>query len=197
MKKRPPLSAFSLVELLAVIAIIGILTALAVPALSSIAQSRQLSQAGQLLADTIILARQEAVTKNRDLQVRIVELPVNSVNCWSGVQLWIADEQGKMTPYGKLHTFSDSVMIAPEAELSPLLTANPLQSGTANFGSVGNRLWVGFQLRPTVAMNPAVVTTSNNFLTVVRSVDRGKLPPANFQTVRVNPITGRVNSYRP
>ena len=177
-------------------AIIGILAVLAMPALNSVVQSRQLAQAGQMLADKIILARQEAVTKNRNLQVRIVDLPVNSTNSWSGIQLWIADEQGNMKPLGQLHKFPDAVTIAPEAELSPLLTAD-LLSGTTNFGAAGNRPWVGFQLRPAVAMDLGAVTTNNNFLTVVRTVDRGKLPPANFQTIRVNPVTGRVTSHRP
>jgi len=197
MRMRSPRFAFSLIELLAVLAIVGILAVLAMPALSSVTQSRQLAQASQLLADKIILARQEAVTKNRKFQVRIVDLPVNSTNSWSGLQLWIADEQGNMTPYGQLHKFPDSVMIAPEASLSPLLTADSLLSGTTNFGSAGNRPWVGFQLRPAVAMDVGAVTMTNNFLTVVRTVDRGKLPPSNFQTIRVNPVTGRVTSFRP
>jgi len=197
MKRPATYPAFSLVELLLVVAIIAILSVMALPAFNSVLRARELSQAGQLLTDKIILARQEAAAKNRDIEVRIVNVPVDNTDGWRGVQLWMANDQGIMTPFGPFQKFSEAVMIAPEAVLSPLLTADATRSGTTNFGASGNRAWVGFRLRPAIAMDQGIITTNNNFLTVVMTSDRGKLPPANFHSVRVNPVTGHVTTHRP
>lgn len=190
-------AAFSLVELLVVVAILALLASLLVPAFNSLARGRQLDRAGQLLVDKIVLARQEAKAKNRDVEVRIVDLPAGSANGWRGLQLWIADGQGVMAPLGRVEKFSETVLIAPGSALSPLLTADTSRAGTTNFGGAGSRPWKGFRIRPGIAMDQVIITTNNNFLTVVPANDLTSQPPANFYTIRVNPITGRVTTYRP
>jgi len=190
-------SAFSLVELLVVVAILALLASLLVPAFNSLARGRQLDQAGQLLVDKIVLARQEGKAKNRDVEVRIVDLPLHSTNGWRGLQLWIADAQGVMAPLGRLEKFSETVLIGPGSSLSPLLTADTNRTGTNNFGGAGSRSWRGFRIRPGIAMDQGLITTNNNFLTVVPANDVTSQPPANFYTIRVNPVTGRVTTYRP
>jgi uncharacterized protein (TIGR02596 family) len=197
MKKKTSYSAFSLVEMLVVVAIMALLLVMAVPSFVSVYRARQLHQAGQILADQIMLARQEASTKSRDIEVRIVDLPTGTTSHWRGIQLWIANDKGTMVPMGQLHQFSEAVIIAPSAVLSPLLTADEEREGTARFGAAGDRKWVGFRLRPSIAMDQAIVNPTNNFLTVAMATDVDQLPPANFHTIRINPVTGRVTHHRP
>lgn len=64
--------AFSLLELIVVILIIGIIAAYAVPAASTILRGSQVTQASQIVTDQFSLARQQALTRNRMVEVRLI-----------------------------------------------------------------------------------------------------------------------------
>lgn len=57
-------SAFSLVELLVTIAVLAVLMSASLPALMGSRRSSELTQAGNLVADAVSLARQTALSKN-------------------------------------------------------------------------------------------------------------------------------------
>ena len=188
-------SAFSLIELLVVIAIFAILATLTLPAIGSINQAGGINRAGAILGDQIVLARQEAVSKNRDIEVRIIDVDDPITPGYRAIQLWRVDESGTTkTPFGKIQKLPDGIVIASNS-LSPLLSADTNVSNTTNFGGLGNRPYLGFRIRSSGGL-PSDITTDNNFLTVQLAKDTG-LPPKNFYTVRVNPITGRVTIHRP
>jgi uncharacterized protein (TIGR02596 family) len=188
-------SAFSLIELLVVIAIFALMATLTLPAISSINQAGGINRAGQILGDQIILARQEATSKNRDVEVRIIDV---SDPMWPGyraIQLWLVDESGTpQGPLGKIQKLPEAIVIASNS-LSPLLTADTNVSGTTNFGGLGSRPYNGFRVRASGSL-PSAVTANNNFLTVQLAKDTD-IPPKNYYTVRVNPVTGRVTIHRP
>jgi uncharacterized protein (TIGR02596 family) len=186
-------SAFSLIELLVVIVIFSIMAVLAVPAFNSVRGAGEVTRGGQVLADQIALARQEAAAKNRDIEVRIVEVGGSDPG-YRGVQLWMRGETAT-NQVGRIETMPDRVLISSNPTLSPLLNASTTVSGNANFGSLGNRPYKGFRIRAGGTLD-SQITTSNNFLTI-QSANVSNSLPANFFAVRVNPVTGRVTTHRP
>jgi len=64
---------FTLVELLTVMAVMGILMVLTVPAVGPLIQSYNLNRAASLVTDEFTFARQSALTKNTDVEVRFIK----------------------------------------------------------------------------------------------------------------------------
>lgn len=187
--------AFTLIELLVVIAIFGIMASLAVPGLSSIVRAGALARGGQAVGDQIILARQEAQSRNRDVEVRLIELDDPETPGYRAVQLWAFDEYGNApAPLGRLVKLPEGVVIATN-ELSPLLFAEPDLAGATNFPSAGSRPYQAFRIRAGGRPSSAI-TSANNYLTVQLARDTG-VPPANFYAVRLDPLTGRLSIHRP
>lgn len=187
----PP--AFSLIELLVVIAIFGIVATLALPAIGSISKANNINRGGQVLGDQIVLARQEAMNKNRDVEVRIINLTNGADVGYAAVQIWIGDDSGaNWSAVTRINRLPEGVLISSDPLLSPLLTNI---SGTTNFGAAQNATYGGFRIRAGGTPDPSI-TTNNNFLTVQPSIATNGLA-TNYYTVRINRVTGRLSIHRP
>ncbi len=187
-------AAFSLVELLVVIAILSLLAVLALPAVSSILRGSNINRAGQIISDQFSLARQEAVSKNRDVEVRFYFLANGPTPGWRGVQLWRIEQ----TPNGPVTNSSSRVAVIPDGilistNLSPLLTAAP-QSGSTNLPVYGATAFRGFRFRASGGLEAAV--SANNSITLVSATDTGSTP-ANYYTMQINAQTGKIIVFRP
>jgi uncharacterized protein (TIGR02596 family) len=197
---RLPLStfspAFSLIELLVVIAILAIMATLAIPAVGSISKANNINRGGQILGDQIVLARQEAANRNRDVEVRIINLTNGLYVGYAAVQLWIADESGtNWSPVTKMSRLPEGVLISSNPQLSPLLTNIDPTTHSTNFGSAGVRNYGGFRIRSSGVPDPSI-GTNNNFLTVQPATATNGLA-TNYYTVRINHVTGRLSIHRP
>jgi uncharacterized protein (TIGR02596 family) len=190
------MKAFSLVELLVVIAILAVLAVAATPAMRSIGSAQSITLGGNAVGDHIALARQLASSRNRNVEVRIVELSEGNEKAYRGLQLWIEAADGStLAPAGRLEILPAATAIAENAGLSPLLAAEPNRAGSTNFGGYGTCAYKAFHIQPTGALGRTVSST-NNFLTVCNQRD-SQVPPKNYAALRVNPVTGRVTEYRP
>lgn len=187
-------AAFSLVELLVVIVILGVLTSLAIPAFQSISRGRNVAEAGQLLTDRLAQARQYAALKNREVEVRFIELKENGVSSYRAIQLWMADASGSSpSMIGRVDKLPVGTIISSRAELSPLLTADPSIRGSMNVSGYGNCAYSGIRIDSAGSLGGSI--TTNDFLTIHAEQDQ-TVPPLNYFTLRVNPVTGRVTEYR-
>lgn len=208
--ERQP-AAFSLLELLVVIAIIAILATLATAGLDSVSRSTKLASAAQRLGDQIALARQTALARNLPVEVRLYKLPdfdqtSGSPTVWRGLQVFLV-EGGNATPVTRPLFFPNRVIISENNAVSPLLqnSASGLGAEVTPTAPVGafpsaNVRYKSFTMRPN-----GTVTASNNipsenwFLTLHHENDPKPdgLKPANFATVQINPVTGKISVLRP
>ena len=136
-------SAFSLIELLVVIAIIGIIGGFAVPAVGSLLKGSSLTQAANMITDTIAVARQHALTRNRSVEVRFFRFwnpevigepapadasDLNSTPAgltytapYRALQAFEIADGGVPNPIGKVAFLPSTVILSKEPTFSSLL----------------------------------------------------------------------------
>lgn len=98
--KSPRNQGFSLIELLTVIAVLSILTAISTPSLLSSRRAGQLTQSGNLLADSAALGRQIALSRNVITALLVAKTPTSDApliivaaldresNTWKPITTW-------------------------------------------------------------------------------------------------------------
>src|SRR6188508_593608 len=116
-------NAFSLIELLVVVAIIGIIGAFAVPAAGHLLKGSSMTQAANLLTDQTAAARQQALTRNRSVEVRFYrftdpEQVGETQPYFRALQYFEIADGGVPNPTGRFVRFPNSVIMNPTPKLS-------------------------------------------------------------------------------
>lgn len=126
-------SAFSLIEMLMVIAIIGIIASFAVPAATKMIRGTDATRAQQMVADQLNAARQQAIARNKQIEIRFVrfadpETPGESVAeqaTWKvrGIQLMEVTSSGVPVQLAPIQRLPGS-MILNDGKYSSLFDAS-------------------------------------------------------------------------
>lgn len=201
---------FSLVELLMVIAIIGILTALVMPAVSSISRGYGLSTAGHAVVNSLVQARQAAMTRGYPVQVRIYKLPSYtqpssaSPSSFRAMQIFVEGDPSmansaasvSVTPLARAVFFNAPVEILSDTNKSPILGLTYESSPQETLPGYGrNYGYVAFRFKPS---GQADLPADAAGLTLVLGTEAGSgALPANFRAIEIDPITGSVRDYSP
>lgn len=214
--------AFSLIELIVVISIIVVIASFTVPAATSILRGSQLTQASGQIIGQISLARQQALTKNRAVEVRFYrfadpespgeDVANPSTGKFRGMQLFEVLENGAAIPLDKLQMLPQNVIFAQTSEgdvgLSSIL--DQAKAGTpksAKSDSAAPKLprgvdynyeFVSFRFLQDGSTN--LTPTDTWYVTLIGLTDRlesPSKPPANFFTVQVDPVSGSTRVFRP
>jgi len=193
-------SAFSLIELLVVMGVIILLMALIVPAFNSIGRSTNLTVAAQQLADQFNAARQQAIARNRQVELRIYKIPdeADSTLAYRALRVFVLNNDGSVQSRDRLQKFPKGIVISENSSGSTLsaLAASTTNEDLPGFGASP---YVYLRFRPDGSTGLNAAPTLKWFWTLVNS--KGPLEanglPANFATIQLDPLTGRPKLFRP
>jgi len=202
---------FTLLELLLVVAIIGLFAVVALPSLSGILGGSRVSLGIESVNGALSLARQLAVTKNHDIEFRLIEMPdpavPGSASAIRAVQI-VEITEGGAIPAGKVRVFPSGVVIGSPPEMTSLaaLPNVPASANDPQVPGIGTSYkYRGFRFRPDGTTNLgfipelAAASVTNFFLTLYneRTPPDGARPPDNFATIQIEPSTGSFTLHRP
>lgn len=216
--KNPGNRAFSVVEILAVVAIMAILMALATPAFLSVTKSFTLTMAGQDIRNAIALARQEATSKNRPVEVRFCRPGSDQFSPVRYLQLVAHETNGTLRILSRPIKLPEGVYVDTESKFDPVHPLSPLflhpnsaqgassagfsdnQNSLLTLPDVGSTYQVfsffilsdGTSTLPWNASSYPSVTLRND------AFDPGNPSvPRNYATVQIDPVNCRTTLLRP
>lgn len=214
----------SLIEILVVLCIISVLVGLGTPALSSVMRGRELNQSVLVLTEQLALARQIALSTNRQIEVRLYKYTDSQVPAVDGptvraIQLFEVPESltvggGKLVyrPVSKFIRLPGSSIIIDGGKTLSTLIGGASASGTVPTESSGGELGYSipavetnytayrFSYMPDGSTNlPPQTVQSHWFLTVheAQKGDNLSAPPVNFATLQIQPTNGKILTYHP
>jgi uncharacterized protein (TIGR02596 family) len=193
--------------------VIVMVVALGLPAIGPLLRSSSMNKATTMISDALNLARQTALAQNRDVEIRFYELGSKSSASnkqFRAFRCFFADssDPDKSLPLSKLSYLPEPVIIASDPKISTLLDySNANRTGLTRRqqklqGETTSSYYISFMFRATGGTNLSPVSsTGGNWYLTLYLENEPKLEvtgiPANYFTVQVDPVTGRVRSYRP
>ncbi len=196
--------AFSLIEILVVMVIIVLLLGISIPAIKGMTGSNSIAASGNMIAAFLDLARQDAISKNKVIEVRFYDCVSDGrLKNFCAFQLFEIDPSGAATPQCKVQILPSTVIIARDKSLSTLLDSSRTKIWTEvdpmvkipNIGTSYDCRAIRF--RPNGSTN--LSADQKWHLTVIDGKDNftSTKYPKNFSCVWVEPVMGSVQVLRP
>ena len=189
------LKAFSLLELLLVLTLIAGLSAASVAAYFSMTQAAALGTGAETLNDLLGDARQDAVTQNTPVEVRLYDL-ADPTPDYRAVQLHWLKADGTKPAAGNLLFLPTGVVIDSTAMHSSIIGSNPLTATPDPADSHFNSQTRVFHFFPDGSTD--LPAGSSWFLTLRAATQSDPAHfPSNWASITVDPATGRAQIFRP
>jgi len=205
---------FSLVELLCVVAIIALLAGLSAGAFGGFARSFAITQSADDLKNLILLARQDAITRNSPVEVRFCRKTASDPVLY--VQSILRPPDGSLRALSRPLKVNEKVVVDMDTTRSTLFAQTNAVSGSTGFaantstislpdfaGTAYQVFSISFRSDGTTSLPWNLGTNSlpgkqPAFPSVtLRDSRTTNNPPANFATLLLDPASGKPTVIRP
>ena len=195
--------AFTLLEILVVVSIILLLTGVLLSGIH-ISRSRDMSNGGTMIMETLALAREMAISGNHPMEVWFVRPASTGDTFFCAMQVFSVDTDGNSTPYAEVLRLPVSVGIDSGSALFTLLTS--FTTPAVPISSYGTNCQVGILRFLADGSFPATQLGVGNppwFLTLHERIRGDQLTAQqllkgiDYAVISVNAKTGKANLYRP
>jgi uncharacterized protein (TIGR02596 family) len=191
-RSRPP--GFTLLEILLTVAILLLLLFLAILGFSREIDAAAIDSGTQMVDDCLAEARQDAVAQNTPVEVRLYAAPAG--NGYSLLQLHWKNSDGTTPPISPPVILPGGAVIDATAAHSSLVTTNTATPPTDPGDSRLNATTRCFHFLPDGSTDLA---TTGEWTLTVRALSQSDPAhfPANWGCVKLDPVSGRAQIYRP
>lgn len=204
-RKPGGIYGFTLMELLTVLAIIAVVSAITITGFSNITGATALTSTGNQIVAQMTQAQQRALADNSHVEVRLYQPTSDAIDShWSLVlvrKMPDAEYQAVVRPFH----FPTDVAISSSPTLSTLVSELPEQTDEGTVIRSGSKdssfTYTSFKFGPDGSTDLPVNAGGDTWhLTLVKAGGTeadSDGPPKNFYTIRIDPFTGAVRTYRP
>ena len=202
---RTQFRAFTLIEILVVITVLAILITAATPAVTGMMKSTRLTSAGDLILNNLVEAQLTAITESTDVEVRLYELPdfasVDQTLLMRGLQVFALrpdlndSNEASFQAATPLLRLDHGMVVSMDRKLSSLMGLKLKEDSGS--GAQQGRRYVAFHIHSDGSTN--LPPGEPWFLTLLDqdSANALKQPPANYFTIQIDPINGKLRTFRP
>lgn len=190
--------AFSLIELLSVIAVMAVVGSMLIPAISNVLSGMKVTLATQRVVDEIEFARSTALARNCPAEVWFL----SEGSGFSAMRTALLDGPQTSTWVSRIQRLPEGIGFATSARLSNIIgnqQASAPAAGGQGLKGVALRVYPSGRTELVDEASSGVAPSDPLFVTLglQRELDaNAQNLPLNFATLQVNPINGRVVTYR-
>ena len=189
---------FTLIELLLAMTVVAVLAALLLAGFSSLSVSAALSAAVGTLSDVMSEGRQEAITQNTPVEVRLYDVPstTSAAPAYRALQLHWVQADGTRPAVSSVIFLPPTIQMDATAAHSPLIAANPVTAtADPNDPNMNTQTRV-FHFLPDGSTD---LPAGSSWFVTLRAATQSDPAnfPANWASVTLDPATGRAQIFRP
>lgn len=194
MQRRFAPSGFTLLEVLTATVLVMLLLYLSVAGYSHFIESAAITSSAQMVGDALAEARQDAVTQNGTVEVRLYAVP--GANAYNALQLRWHTTTGSTPPVAAAILLPTGAVIDATPTHSSLVTTN---TQTPESDTTDPRLDARTRCFHFLPDGSTDLAATGPWMLTIRAASQSNPAkfPANWACVEVDPATGRTQVYRP